>query len=378
MMLEANEFLSTLKGLGCDFFCGVPDSLLSALSQAIEHSDPEQHIIAANEGSAVGIAIGYHLATNNIPVVYLQNSGIGNATNPLTSLADTDVYGIPMLLIVGWRGEIDDFGKQLRDEPQHVKQGKITLQQLEVMGIKTEIIDASCSEIQSILENLIEHTREHSQPVALVVRKGCFKFDGVSRHTPNKVGLQREDIIQKLVKHFGEQQLILSTTGKISRELFEARKSQQHVTFSDFLCVGGMGHVSSVAVGVSHASSQRLICLDGDGSIIMHMGSLAEVARCKNIAHFVLNNGCHESVGGQPTLGFDIDFCGIATAMNYDNVIKVRNEIEFELFLNQFASLDGSIFVEVVCTKQSRADLGRPTSSPQDNKKGFMSRLLQG
>lgn len=375
MMIDANEFLSTLKELGCDFFCGVPDSLLSALSRAIEHSNSHQHIIAANEGSAVGIAIGYHLATNNIPVVYLQNSGIGNATNPLTSLADKDVYGIPMLLIVGWRGEIDEFGKQVRDEPQHVKQGKITLQQLEVMGIKAEIIDASCSDTHSILENLIQHTRKHSQPVALVVRKGCFKFDNDSRTTPNEFGLQREDIIQKLVKHFGDQQLILSTTGKISRELFEARKSLQHATFSDFLSVGGMGHVSSIAVGVSHASKQRLICLDGDGSTIMHMGSLAEVARSKNIAHFVLNNGCHESVGGQPTLGFDIDLCGIATAMNYDQVMKVKTEMDFEQFLNQFASLEGSIFVEFVCTKGSRADLGRPTSSPQENKEGFMSRF---
>lgn len=376
-MLDANELLSVLRNLGSDFFCGVPDSLLYELNAAIEYSEDHTNIIAANEGSAIGIALGYYLATKKVPVVYMQNSGLGNALNPLISLADRDVYGVPMLLVIGWRAEIDTRGSQLDDEPQHVKQGKVTLGHLDSLDVRYEIIDAETSSMNEKISSIYTHALTNKCPVAIVVRRNTFKpINGSMREAP-RPEMTREYIIERIGKEMEPNYLFVSTTGKISRELYELRQRENQELDRDFLCVGGMGHAASISVGIAQKYKKRIVCLDGDGAVIMHMGSLTEVARQKNIIHVVLNNGCHDSVGGQPTCAFDIDLCGVARALNYDNIIRIENNDDLSSFLETVNAVVGSIFVEIICRPGARSDLGRPKSRPAENKRRFMSRIEQ-
>ena len=376
-MIKAEEFLEMLLKLNLNFFCGVPDSLLSPLNLAIDMSAKAKHITAVNEGAAVGIAIGHHLATKKVPVVYMQNSGLGNALNPLISLADGEVYGIPMLLIIGWRGELQD-GIQQMDEPQHKKQGKVTLPQLAIADINYSVISSDTVDWRDRLRLLIECSVKKSRPVAVVVRSNTFSFEGRRRIHGHPRSLSREGVIEKIVREVGERQIFISTTGKISREIVEIRARLGHEAGRDFLCIGGMGHASSIAVGLSIGTDDRIICLDGDGSVLMHLGALAEVAKQNNLIHVVLNNGCHESVGGQPTCALEICLCDVARALKYDNVIQIDSEEQFADFLRDINTLGGSSFLEIRCKPGSRDDLGRPEITPIESKKRFMQKLITG
>jgi phosphonopyruvate decarboxylase len=293
-----------------DFFSGVPDSLLKEFCFCIDDRAAKQkHIIAANEGNAIALAAGYHLATDKIPLVYMQNAGFGNAINPLLSLCDRNVYSIPMLIVIGWRGE-----PEVGDEPQHVKQGKVTLKLFDLLDIPYRIMPDTNSEVKDCLDHLIKIASEKKTPVALVVKKNTFKEYKVGQKKDTLFELTREESIKLIVGKLNPVDIVVSTTGKTSRELYEYREQLQQGHNKDFLVIGSMGHSSQIALAIALEKPLRQVfCLDGDGSVIMHMGSLAIIGSQKvsNFKHIIINNGSHDSVGGQPTVGFSISFVNI-------------------------------------------------------------------
>ena len=318
-MIKPQLFFQYLKKEGIDFYTGVPDSLLKDLCFYIsDYSKENKHIIAANEGSALSISIGYHIATNNVPVVYLQNSGLGNLINPLLSLADKDVYSIPMLLIIGWRGK-----PGIKDEPQHKKTGRVMLDMLKSMKIPYKVINKSNKpeKIKAITGHLINKSKKNNSPVALIVERDTFEKYKLKNINKKKYPLVREKAINIIMNYIGLKDVIISTTGFTSRELYEYRKNNNQDHSRDFLTVGGMGHASQIALGIAlYSKNKSVYCFDGDGSIIMHMGSLSTNGniKCKNLKHIVFNNGSHESVGGQPTTAHKFNMKNIVKNMGYD------------------------------------------------------------
>tara|TARA_A100001037_G_scaffold296052_1_gene316013 strand:+ start:337 stop:1464 length:1128 start_codon:yes stop_codon:yes gene_type:complete len=371
--MRAVDFLEKLTSNEIKFFTGVPDSLLSQLSQCLEENPGYyQHYPSANEGLAVGLAAGYHLATGEMPCVYMQNSGLGNAVNPLTSLADQEVYSIPILLVIGWRGEITENG-QLKDEPQHRKQGKITPDLLDILSIPYVVVGPE--EDGDAIARLIAKGKAGRRPVALLVRKGA-----ISGATPklqeNESSLTREHAIELIVEHLRRDVPIVATTGKASRELYEIRQAKKQAPGRDFLTVGSMGHASQIAAGIALVKADHpVVCIDGDGSCFMHLGGLATTAAFKNLRHIVLNNGVHDSVGGQPTCGSHLSLAGIANACGYKSVFVVSSADELPQTLGEMMKGQGSAFLEIVVQPGARPALGRPKESPVEAKKGFMEAL---
>jgi phosphonopyruvate decarboxylase len=373
-MLDCDVFYNELKASGISFFSGVPDSLLQDICAYItDHADPSSHIIAANEGGAVALAIGHYLATGCPGLVYMQNSGQGNAVNPLMSLADNDVYGIPMLLMIGWRGEPGH-----KDEPQHVKQGQITLALLETMGIPYAVLPDEESAAAAVLTQQVCLTLGKKQPVALIIRKGTFASYALKNVPKNKYTLSREEAIGCVTDALPANAAVVSTTGKASRELYECRDRNGTGHAKDFLTVGGMGHASQIALGIALAKKDRPVyCIDGDGAALMHMGSLGIAANQnpQNFRHILLNNGVHDSVGGQPTIGFRLDFCAVAKAMGYKKTFIATSRPELKALMPVFMKEPGPVFMELRISAGARDDLGRPKTTPAQNKSDFMGFL---
>lgn len=373
-MIKPEDFFRCLCTKGIEFFTGVPDSLLKDFCAYIT-GNSENHIITSNEGGAIALAAGYYLATNKVSLVYMQNAGQGNAVNPLTSLVDPDVYSIPMLILIGWRGEP---GK--KDEPQHVKQGKITLSLLDTLGIPYGIFPDSIEDLEKSLEIALDSIKTRSAPYALVVKKGTFEPYDLHSKIETSYELSREDAIKLIVDQLGLKDIVVSTTGKTSRELFEYREKLGHDHSRDFLTVGSMGHSSQIALGIALSKPNRQIyCFDGDGAVIMHMGSLAIIgSQCpKNFKHIIFNNGAHDSVGGQPTAGFDIDFLGIAKSCGYKLVLMAETKEEIKEMINLLKLEDGPCLLEIRVNKGSRDGLERPTRTPKENKEDFMKNILR-
>lgn len=369
-MIQVLDFLKRMKEQGIDFYTGVPDSLLASFCSCIDDNlDHRQHLIAANEGNAIAVAIGYHMASRKIPVVYMQNSGLGNTINPLASLADPKVYKVPILMIIGWRGEPD-----IADEPQHKKQGEITLSQLKILNIPYWILSNDC-DYSAMLSAAYSSLRDRNAPVALVVRKGTFSKYNTKTEVPNSSAtLSRENAIEQLLDLFSERDLVISTTGKTSRELFELRKTRAHLQ-RDFMTVGGMGHASSIALGVCIGQpNRRVICLDGDGAMIMHMGALPVIGKFqpRNFIHILLNNESHESVGGQVTASTHIDYRKLADSVGYKIFAQANNIASLIEAWSKVSSIDGPALLEIKIKVGSRDNLGRPTTSAEDNKNAFM------
>lgn len=370
-MIDTKIFYTSLCKHEIDFFAGVPDSLLSDFCAYMqENCSPKKYITTANEGNAVGMALGYHLSTGKYGLVYMQNSGEGNAVNPLISLADPDVVGIPMLLLIGWRGEP---GK--KDEPQHVKQGIITCTLLDTLGIPYEVLDEGCYEEQ--LDQCVGIMREQSRPVALIVRKGSFlqyKLPTVAC----QYAMTREQALSCILTELRPDEFVVSTTGKTSREVFELREKRCEGHANDFLTVGGMGHTSSIAFGMAAGMSNNVYCLDGDGSFIMHMGALAVIGQhpCENLFYILLNNGAHESVGGQPTIGFSVKAEDILKDFGFKQVYRAETEAEIRNVITCCRGEVGCALV-VYIRQGSRTDLGRPTCTPQQNKRALMDRIQE-
>ena len=364
--------------VGADFFTGVPDSQLKALANwclATYGEDPKHHVIAANEGNAAALAAGYHLATGKTPVVYLQNSGEGNIVNPAASLLNDKVYGIPMIFVVGWRGE-----PGVHDEPQHVYQGEVTLPQKGMMDIAS--LEISKDTTEDDVRDAMARFRpllSAGKDVAFVVRKGALTFEGQMTFK-NHHTLRREDIIRHITAVSGNDPII-STTGKASRELFEIREAAHAGHGRDFLTVGSMGHSSSIALGVALQKPDTTVwCIDGDGAVLMHMGAMAVVGRLapKNFIHVVVNNEAHESVGGMPTAADKTDLAAVARACGYPHVETVADAKALDAALARAKSAGALYFIEVKCAIGARADLGRPTTTAAENKKAFMAHLAHG
>jgi len=377
-MIAPLEFIAALEKMDIRFVTGVPDSLLKDVCACITSYFPSnRHIIATHEGSAVGLAIGHYLATGRPALVYMQNSGIGNIINPVTSLADPQVCGIPMLFMIGWRGEILSNGNQIHDEPQHVKQGQITLRQLDNLDFPYHVVDGSTEAIEHILRELIELAMSRSGPVALVVRKQTFAPFKMAKSVHEDSPLTREAAIAAVIATLPDNIPIVSTTGMASRELFELRKAAGSGHHREFLAVGGMGHAGQIAVGIATAKPDRhIVCIDGDGAVLMHMGSLAISADCANLLHILINNGAHDSVGGQPTKGAILDFTQIARACGYARVARAVSKGEITANIHSMLGCSTSAFLEIKCRRGARADLGRPDRTPSQNKTDFM-RFLQ-
>ena len=353
-MIDTGKFVDALETAGISFFTGVPDSLLKSFCAYLTDSRPNRHVIAANEGGAIGLAAGRYLATGAPALVYMQNSGQGNAVNPLCSLADPDVYAIPMVLLVGWRGE-----PGVKDEPQHAKQGKITVSLFETLDIPTEVLPDDEFAALEIVRRTVARARAESRPVALVVRKGLFAEYILKGKKPDIAALPREQAIEEILRSLPEGAVVVSTTGMISREVYETRERMGQGHSGDFLTVGSMGHALMIALGIAmERPDRKVFCLDGDGASIMQMGNMAIAGQsgCANLTHIVFNNAAHDSVGGQPTVGGAIDLPAIAAACGYNR--------------------EGSpAFREIKVAKGARKDLGRPKEPPRANKALFMQML---
>ena len=374
-MISPKRFFDELKNHHIDFYTGVPDSLLKNLCAYITDNLPDkQHIIAANEGGAVGLAAGYHLATGKIPVVYMQNSGLGNTVNPLMSLTDKLVYNIPVLLVIGWRGE-----PGVKDEPQHRKQGLVTLPLLETMGIKHEVLTDDESQLVRQIERAVAHMQVTREAYALVVKKGTFDSYKLKSSTDSSFSLSREQAIDLVADRVSDRDVIVSTTGMISRDLFEYRTAMNHGHHQDFLTVGSMGHASQIALGIAINKPERKVyCFDGDGATIMHAGNMAIIGSVcpSNFYHIVFNNGAHDSVGGQPTVGHQVDIPSVARAFGYKTVMTVDNEPDLIRQLDSLTQKEAPRLLEIKVKKGARADLGRPTTTPIENKEALMGFLM--
>ena len=368
-MIPCEDFLEWLTARGVDFYAGVPDSLLKPVCFYLADNAGDKHVVAANEGGAVALACGYHMATGKVPLVYLQNSGQGNTINPLLSLADPDVYSIPMLLLIGWRGE-----PGTKDEPQHVKQGKVTVGLLESMGIPWRVLESEPDAAQRSVDELVAIAAAENRPVALLVRKGTFASYTPKDQASRAFEMSREEAIELVAAQLGDRDAIVSTTGHISRELYEyrARNGQGH--HQEFLTVGGMGHASQIAMGIALAKPDRQVfCLDGDGAMLMHMGGTAIVgaAGVANFKHVILNNGVHDSVGGMATVGLRVSFTEIAKACGYTEAWRVERADDIAEKVAELRAAKGPAMLEIMVRKGARADLGRPKTSPIENKTSF-------
>ena len=372
-MIRPEFFIEKLRESGIDCFAGVPDSLLKNICAYItDHCDAEHNIIAANEGAAVGLAAGHYLATGQPACVYMQNSGEGNIINPLASLTDPEVYNIPVLLLIGWRGR-----PGVHDEPQHVKQGKVTTGLLNTMGINFDVLSKEEDKAEKQIAKAIEALK-NKDVYALVIEKDTFEDYKLQNVEKNDLTMSREEAIQTVAAALGEKDCIVSTTGMISRELFEYRTAMNQGHERDFLTVGSMGHASQIALGIAMAKPDRKVwCFDGDGAAIMHMGSMAIVANKapKNYVHVVFNNGAHDSVGGQPTVGLKIDLPAVAKAVGYKNAYSVETKEYLTELLGKVKNQEGPVLLEVKVKKGNRKDLGRPTTTPIQNKEALMDFL---
>ncbi len=363
--------------IGADFYTGVPDSQLKALCNYLNNTygiDPNHHVIAANEGNAAALAAGYHLATGKVPVVYMQNSGEGNIINPVASLLNDKVYAIPVIFVIGWRGE-----PGIHDEPQHIYQGEVTVKLLEDMDIEAFVLgkETTEDEVVSCMERF-NKVLEAGKDVAFVVRKGALSYNAETVYK-NDNSMLREEIIRHIVQASGEDPIV-STTGKASRELFEIRTEKGQSHKYDFLTVGSMGHSSSIALGVAvNKPEQRIWCIDGDGALLMHMGAMAVLGSVspKNLIHVVINNGAHETVGGMPTVAKEMDLIAIAKACGYPNAVSVGSFEALDKELQAAKERNELSLIEVKCSIGAREDLGRPTTTALENKENFMNYLRE-
>lgn len=370
--MEIEKFINIL---GADFYTGVPDSQLKPLCNFLMHTyglDARHHIIAANEGNCAAIAAGYHLATGRSAVVYMQNSGEGNIINPAASLLNRKVYAIPMIFVIGWRGE-----PGVHDEPQHIYQGQVTTKLLEDMEIEYFIVDpeTTTDELGKVMENF-RSILSTGKDVAFIIRKGALT-EAPKMEYVNGNKLVREQVIRHIV-NIAQKDPIISTTGKASRELFEIREANGQGHEYDFLTVGSMGHCSSIALGVAlNKPQQKIWCIDGDGAALMHMGALAVIGnnKPKNLVHIIINNGAHETVGGMPTVAGNMDWVNLAQACGYPHAVSVDDFESLDQELTIAKRRDALALIEIKCALGARGNLGRPTTTALENKQSFMKYL---
>lgn len=367
MTILATDLHSTLRAAGITFFTGVPDSVLRAFCNQLEKTcSHSEHIIAANEGGALALALGHYLASDQLALVYLQNSGLGNIINPLLSLADDQVYAVPMLLLIGWRGEPGQ-----ADEPQHIKQGRVTLPMLQAMEIPVRILEGSIDAMTRQVHDSVDEAITRCGPVALLVQRGTIDDQSPEVEKPvPRYTLSRESAIDQLLNIAGDNACVVGSTGMIGREVFALREARGETHERDFLCVGGMGHASQIALAIAMRRPELPVwCLDGDGAALMHLGALAIIAQFSpsNFYHVVLNNGVHESVGGQATAAFHADLSAIAKAAGYAFTARTENAAELADWRLQLERVTGPGFLDLRIRPGHRQGLGRPHEAPVDS-----------
>ena len=376
--MQASFLLDACRAAGIDFYTGVPDSFLRGLCDELYTrygTDGKHHLVAANEGNAIALCAGHYLASGRPALCYMQNSGLGNAVNPLASLMDPAVYALPCLLVIGWRGE-----PGTKDEPQHVKQGAITLGQLDLLGIPYFVLGPETSE-QEFLDRFhpLREAMMLGKTAAVVVRKGALQTDAKPDYSNGNI-LLREMAAEVILSILPEDAVVVSTTGKLSREIFEIRERRGEGHQRDFLTVGSMGHASMIALGIAREKPDRPVwCLDGDGAFLMHMGTLPVIANSgvKNFVHVVIDNGAHETVGGMPVCSGTLKLGAVALASGYKQAMEIstKEELEQQVFSLCSGSLSGPSLLAVRCACGAREDLGRPTTTPIQNRDAFMSFL---
>ena len=374
--MDAQHLLSACRDAGIDFFTGVPDSQLKGLCDTLFATfgvESKEHIVAANEGNAIALCAGHYLATGRPGLCYMQNSGLGNAVNPIASLMDSQVYGLPCLLVVGWRGE-----PGVHDEPQHVKQGQITLSQLELLDVPCMVLDKAMSDadFDAAFANLRVHL-DAGRTAAIVVKKGALSCSLKPRYGNSRT-LTREEAASRILRASGEGDVFVSTTGKLSRELFELREAAGQGHEKDFLTVGSMGHASMIALGIALEKPERRVwCLDGDGAALMHLGAMAVLGRKKpaNLLHVVINNAAHETVGGMPVCEGALDLSAVAKAVGYEHIFRAEDDDSLDAALSAAKACGELALIEVMCAVGARADLGRPTTTPRENRDALMKYL---
>ena len=376
--MDAQHLLSACAGVGIDFFTGVPDSQLKGLCDTLYATygvAGKQHIVAANEGNAIALCAGHYLATGRPGLCYMQNSGLGNAVNPIASLMDGQVYGLPCLLVVGWRGE-----PGVHDEPQHVKQGQVTLSQLELLDVPYMVLDKAMTENE--FDASFADIRAHldaGRTAAIVVKKGALTCSMKPKYG-NATAMTREEAVGVIARLAGKRDVFVSTTGKLSRELFELREAMGEGHDRDFLTVGSMGHASMIALGIAlEQPDRRVWCLDGDGAALMHLGAMAVLGQKKpaNLVHVVINNAAHETVGGMPVCEGALNLTGLAMSAGYRHVSRAANEMELYQAADAAMTAGELAFIEVMCAVGARDDLGRPTTTPQQNRDALMKFLQE-
>ena len=370
-MIDSHKFIKAFKSSNIKLVTGVPDSLLKDLHKPLEKIFKTNHVISTNEGSAVGLAIGSYLSTKQPAVVYFQNSGLGNAINPISSLADSKVYGIPMILLIGWRGEFNK-KKQVRDEPQHKKQGEITLNQLKLLKIPYKIIGQKTKNLNKLITQIKKKTISINNPVAIVIRKKTFRNEKSQKK--NNINLNsREKIIENILLNSPSKSIFVTTTGMISREFYELKKKYSKLKNKYFLVIGGMGHANQISAGIAKfKKNYKIICLDGDGSILMHLGSLALNQDIKNLCHIILDNSSHDSVGGQPTVSKKINMFMLGKSLGYKYVNEI-NELKLNNnLIKKVTNLKKSSMTIIKCSTGNRMNLGRPKESPKTLKNIFL------
>ena len=368
-MIAPARLYNFLREKGIDFYTGVPDSLLKYFLKYLHDNAAENgHVITANEGLAVGLAAGRYFATGKLPLVYLQNSGLGNLVNPLTSLADREMYAVPMLLLVGWRGR-----PGVKDEPQHTKMGRVTIPMLEVLEVPVYHLEADEKKSFEKINKAAAQAMSEQRPVALLVPEDIFEtYEG--KIEQNSYQIIREDAIRKILDALNGNETVICTTGKTGREFYELNLAAGKKISRYLLSAGAMGHANHIALGINMQGNEKVILLDGDGAVLMHMGSLSTIGHHsrRGLIHIVINNGSHESVGGQPTEGFFSELCGVAKACGYQSATCINNEEELEKWISVGLDFSTTQFVEIRTNKQSRKDLGRPKGNPVEWKDDFM------
>ena len=369
-MISIEKFINELKNNNLNFFTGVPDSLFKDLCFAIDKKFKSRHCVAANEGSAVGIGIGYHLKTKKIPVIYMQNSGLGNAVNPLISLANSEIYKIPLFLIIGWRGEPSN---KFIDEPQHITQGKETENFLKNLGIKYKIINSK-SNTKKIIKDLKNYSEKKNLPVCILIKKNTFEAKKFKRKFGNEKLFLREELLEILINKLPNNSTVVSTTGILSRELNEILKKTRK-KINNFMCVGGMGHAISVASGIAKNTKKKVFCFDGDGALTMHMGSLTTSALEDNIVHIVFNNYAHESVGGHKTSAVHVKFYKLAGILGYKSVKYCKNKNDLQNAISKGIISNKSFFIEILCKQGHRKNISRPKEKMYSLKETFIKNI---
>lgn len=372
--MDVDYIVNCFTNTGIDFYAGVPDSQLKPFCDYLQyHYTDKRHWITANEGSAVAAAAGHYLATGKCACVYMQNSGIGNAVNPICSLISPEVYNIPLLFVIGWRGE-----PGVKDEPQHVFQGKITPSILDLLDIPYMQVDRSTDKASFDDKfSVLSHNLKQGKSIAVIIKTNALSCD-VQPEYKNDYTVNREIAINEIVEASEDGDIFVSSTGKMSRELYEIRDRKNNGHEKDFHTVGSMGHCSVIALKIAAEKPHRkVIVLDGDGAVLMHMGSVAMIGgkSPSNLIHIVLDNGAHETVGGMPTISTEIDFCGIATACRYKSARTIYSPEQIKPVLKKIKNADGPHFIRILTAHGARKDLGRPNNTPAENKVLFMKYL---